>query len=728
MIDKVQRGMNEVPTSLTLVSQVTAIQNIMHNIKMIDNYMPGFTARRLPLGFALIALLLACLPIATRAGTPVTLDSLLNEMVDVESIARWPAQEFTCKQASSYDRKKVAPDKPGWFANHDNTEYIRTEETDGRKENVMMDADGPGSIVRFWLTVGGPKDGTMRIYLDGDKMPAMTFTEFSLLTGDLHVDAPLAQAHPGKRGNNLYLPIPYAKHCKVTWEEKSKGGARYYHINYRTYTAGTEVKSFALPQVEASKSLIDQVNQALTSPTQSAAGKTATLQQELKAGTQASLNLPAGSNAIRDLELSLKTDNPKEVDRTLRGIIIQLTFDGEVTAWCPATDFFGTAVGINEVRNWYRTVNKDGTMKCRWVMPYAKSAKITLLNVGSQPVTAALQAITSPWKWDQRSMYFHTAWHHEAGLKTPPLRDWNFITIKGRGVYVGDTLTLFNPVPTWYGEGDEKIWVDGEAFPSHLGTGTEDYYNYSYAPKPVHNTPFSNLVREDDKMTMGWNVMSRTRNLDGIPFRQSLQFDIELISWKPTTMIYEATTHWYAFPNVTTNVAPQAKEAAQSVLTNEQMQPINEAVNSCKPGAIECETMKVIRKSDRLNTSTQNMENFGSRIWSSGAQLLAKGTRVGDFIELEIPASDTNPKQISLYVTQAVDFGILTFSVNGQSCPTPFDCYAPKVMLSEPVMLGVFSPKAGKFVLRAEVTGTNPAAKGARYFFGLDCVILNAMP
>ena len=493
------------------------------------------------------------------------MDSLLHEMVDTETIARWPDPEFTCKQASSYDRKKVAPDKPDWFANHDNTEYIRTEETEGRKESVMMDADGPGAIVRFWLTAAGSKNGTMRIYLDGDTNPAITFSEFNLLQGDLKIGSPLAQSHPGHRGNNLYLPIPYSKHCKVTWEEKSEKGARYYQINYRTYTAGTDVKSFTLAQVEASKSLIDQVNQSLSAPFPPAEGKAATLKQDLNPGAEASLDLPTGSNAVRSLELNLNTDDTESADRTLRGLILQLSFDGETTAWCPATDFFGTAVGINEVSNWYRSVSKDGTMKCRWVMPYEKSAKITLLNASSRPVKASLHATTAPWKWDARSMHFHTAWHHEAGLKTPPHRDWNFIKIQGRGVYVGDTLTIYNPVPTWYGEGDEKIWVDGESFPSHMGTGTEDYYNYSYAPKPVHHTPFSNLVRQDDKMTKGWNVMGRTRSLDVIPFRQSLQFDIELIFWKPTTMIYEATTQWYAFPKATSNILPQPKEAAESV-------------------------------------------------------------------------------------------------------------------------------------------------------------------
>ena len=36
------------------------------------------------------------------------------------------------------------------------------------------------------------------------------------------------------------------------------------------------------------------------------------------------------------------------------------------------------------------------------------------------------------------------------------------------------------------------------------------------------------------------------------------------------------------------------------------------------------------------------------------------------------------------------------------------------------VNLGVFFP-GGKFLLRAELTGCNPLAVGAKYYFGLDC-------
>ncbi len=679
--------------------------------------------------FMRIILCLLLTPLVVVATEPVTFDSLLTEMVNVESIARWPLQEFTCKQASSYDRAKVAPDKPGWFANNDNTQYIRSEVNSGRTEQVMMEAEGPGALVRFWLTAGGEKRGVLRIYLDGNAAPALTFPAFDLLSGDLKIGSPLAQPHPGYTdkggGNNLYLPIPYEKHCKVTWEEKSEG-QRYYQINYRTYAPGTPVITFAVKQIEAARELIEKVNRTLGSPAQFAAGKILSLNDILQPDSESSLVLPTGANAVRVLELRLETDDLNERERTLRSIILKLEFDGETTAWCPATDFFGSAIGINELRSSYRHVSTDGTMRCHWVMPYEKSGRVTLLNVGSQPVMATLHATTSPWTWDDRSMHFHSAWHHESNLKTPPVGDWNFIRIVGRGVYAGDSLAIFNPVATWYGEGDEKIWVDGESFPSHMGTGTEDYYGYSYAPKGIIQTPFNNHVRIDEPMTQGWNVMSRTRHLDGIPFRRSLQFDMELISWKRTILTCAATTYWYAFPGATSNLSPQPKEAALAVPTLDDAKAQTTALIPRKPGAIECEGMKILVKSGDIPTFSQDMSPWDSDRWSSGHQLTVKAGKAGDFVELEIPVPDDKPRSILLYVTSAPDFGNLRFSVNSSPGETTFDGYAEHVQPAEPLKLGVYAPEHGRFKLRAEVTGANAKSAGARYFFGLDCVILES--
>lgn len=656
---------------------------------------------------------------------PISFESLLQEMVDVESIARWPQAEFTCHQVSSYDRATIAPDKPGWFANNDFSNYLRTETNSGRTEQVLMDAAGPGALVRFWLTAGGEKDGILRIYLDGETSPTIVFNGFDLLRGNLSgVDAPLLHPHPGysskSGGNNLYLPIPYARHCKITWEEKSQG-QRYYNINYRTYAPGTAVTTFTLPQLQATRSLIQATNRALATSPKQPEGKALGLTRALTAGKRAALNLPAGSHAIQMLVLKLEPKNVTtgELEQALRSIILELEFDGKVTAWCPATDFFGSSVGINALQSWYRTVDTEGTMTCRWVMPYQKSGRVSLHNTGRAPVNATLRAITAPWKWDERSMHFHAAWHHEAGMHTPPHKDWNFVQIHGRGVYAGDSLALFNPVPTWYGEGDEKIWVDGESFPSHMGTGTEDYYGYSYAPQGIIQTPFNSHIRIDEKRTQGWNVMSRTRQLDGIPFKKSLKMDIELISWRPTTLSYSATTYWYAFPGAITNLKPQLEAAALPIPTLAEVQ-----AGASKPNAVECETMVLLRKSGDFVVEAQDMEPWSRERWSGGKHLVVKATRVGDTVELEVPAPDVRPRKLTLYATRAVDFGTLQFRVNNKPCPLSFDGYAPEVQPTEPLPLGVFRPENGRFVVQVTVTGTNRSATGPRYYFGLDCLVL----
>ena len=223
-------------------------------------------------------------------------------------------------------------------------------------------------------------------------------------------------------------------------------------------------------------------------------------------------------------------------------------------------------------------------------------------------------------------------------------------------------------------------------------------------------------------MTQGHNTSTRTRNLDGIPFRRSFQFDMELISWKPTTLIYAATTYWYAFAGTAANVQPQPREAALPVPTLAEARAA--AAPPRKPGAIECETMKVLAKSGNFFVGGQDMDPFGGERWSNGRHLLGQATAVGDFVEIEWAAPDAAPRKLMLYATQAPDYATLRFRVNGQNVAATFDGYAKSVQPAPAFPLGLFAPQDGKFTLRAEVMGANPAAKGAKYFFGLDYVIL----
>lgn len=140
--------------------------------------------------------------------------------------------------------------------------------------------------------------------------------------------------------------------------------------------------------------------------------------------------------------------------------------------------------------------------------------------------------------------------------------------------------------------------------------------------------------------------------------------------------------------------------------------------------AFECEQMNLVSKSGDIFVGEQDMSPWGAENWRGGRHLLVKANAMGDFVEIEFPAPDGRPRHLWLYATLAPDFGVLQFRVNGQPVKALFDGYAPTVQRSAVFPLGLFKPQDGKFVLRAEVVGANPAATGAKYFFGLDCVSL----
>lgn len=513
---------------------------------------------------------------AVQSGveTTVSIESLLNEMIDRDHVARFPETDFRLKQHSSYSRASKSPDDAkGWFSNNDkNTNdqsrnFIRVEETNGEKEWVLMDHHGPGAIVRSWMPWRGQRnpgsDLNIRIYLDGNEEPALEGNMLGLFDGTGLIPFPLA--HQSLRSAVSFFPIPYAKSCKVT----TTGQPFFYQFTFREYTEGTAVQTFNKEDFQAAEPLVKRVGETLLDPA-SSLNRTDGVRKEvigfdttLPAQGEKAIALPAGPGAVRELSVRLGGwDDP----HVTRRVVLKIEFDGKETVWCPIGDFFGSGIGLNPFQGWYRTVDETGLMTCRWVMPYQSSGKVSLLNLDDQPVEVELNAAVGDWQWDDASMYFHSAFRGQYPVATRPYSDWNYVTLKGRGVYVGDTLTVMNPVERWWGEGDEKIWVDGEDFPSIFGTGTEDYYAYSWGglstdfyEHPFHAQPrchvYNKLNRKtsSEKNTQGYSTETRSRSLDTMPFSSSLQLDMEVWSWTDCEMAYGVGTYWYSDLQTTSN-------------------------------------------------------------------------------------------------------------------------------------------------------------------------------
>jgi hypothetical protein len=530
---------------------------------------------------------------ADSSATPVTLRSLLEEMTARDAVARFPQPNYQCLQASSYNRASTNRNQPnqdttGWFADSDGTGFIRTETINGHKEWVVMEHTGPGCITKMWTPFFyydfnnrvGPN---LRIYLDGSDSPVLDESLIQLVRGEGTFRPPLAT--PTARAGDSYVPIPFAKSCKITTAQRSF----YNIINYRAYPEGTRVESFTRAGYEAAAAELEKAGQALTAPPDPSMGaikKSATLEH----GGTLEVTLPAGPSALRQLTIRL----PGAVNQpaSLRSMVLTMAFDGEETVWCPLGDFFCSADSLHPIHTWQRTVTAEGTMVCRWVMPYRESGAVRLQNLGAQAVAIGLQADVGRWDWDDRSMHFHANWRPDDVVPGTPFRDWDFIDIRGQGVFVGDAWTVLNIQGSWWGEGDEKIYVDDawdKGFPTHFGTGTEDYYGWAGGVVPTRqdefSVPFLANVRVGglDGHTTGFNICTRTRSLDAIPFKQRLVFDMESsfgtdIRHPWNLLGYSAATFWYALPGATHNRPALPAVAAQPIMSLAGLQAKSDAI------------------------------------------------------------------------------------------------------------------------------------------------------
>ena len=225
------------------------------------------------------------------------------------------------------------------------------------------------------------------------------------------------------------------------------------------------------------------------------------------------------------------------MNHAIKDLAIQISFDGKQTVNVPLGFFFGCGEQLVEVSDWYRKVDTLGNMSCFWVMPFQKEAEVKIVNNGDNKVKVDLEVATDDYKWNARSLYFHANYSELKNYLTVAKQgqDFNFITIPSVGNYVGDNLQITKPIGGWWGEGDEKIYIDGSKFPDHFGTGTEDYYGYAWGGqyKNPFNHPFIKQPIGDanDKKNGGTTVNSRVQTLNAIPFNKSLKFDMESWNW-----------------------------------------------------------------------------------------------------------------------------------------------------------------------------------------------------
>lgn len=521
---------------------------------------------------------------AGSGNAPITTGSLLEEMTDLGRLARWPQPAYRTIQFSSYDRQSTTSESPKWFSNADGFgkepipafAKVLREPRDGRPGLYLVaEAKGPGAIARGWSAGMG---GVLRVYVD-PKGDAASGNKAGLIWEGTGYDffARRSSNYLQSAGIKLdagdafiqqdadYLPIPFARGLRVTWEGTIKE-LHFYHLQVRHYAEGTKVRTFDpkndLKEFEsqlraAVAGLIEPLfrDQVVPDPSQEGNRTSDAPWQfpsseglgvgsgselvKLEAVINASTNWVWSperrtSGAVRGFKLRLQADS---LDAALRGCLLRISFDGSQRPQVesPLGDFFGSGPGVNPLSTLPFSVEPDGTMTCRFVMPYEKSVRLEIVNYTREPIRLDGSILISPWQWDERSMYFRAKWRadHDLLAGVSPI-DIPYAVAIGKGVFVGCAAIIVNPsgVPSghgnWWGEGDEKILVDGELTPSTFGTGSEDYFNYSWGRSDLFDHPFCGAPLTSGPDTSGYVSNHRFQVLDAIPFGRSLAVLLEL--------------------------------------------------------------------------------------------------------------------------------------------------------------------------------------------------------
>ena len=651
---------------------------------------------------------------------PLTFHSLMVEMTDRHQLTKYPDTPYKLKQFSSYDRRSVSPGEDGWYANADYTQFIREESNEGRREFVLFDHDGAGAIVRWWMTFAGEgsHEGTVRIYLDNNENPFVEAGILEVLSGQFLAGEPLSssvspESDYYRRGHNLYLPIPYAEGCKITYEcdaivigENRRTPSVYYNICYRDY-ANAGVETLTKDALTESGSLIEEVNRTLTG-TVELESEPVTLSGKILPDSSISYSDGQGRQAIRRIMMTL---DAADINQALRSTVLEITFDAKRSVWVPVGDFFGTGHELHSYDSWFTRVYNSGMMQSDWIMPFRERVDIQVHNFSGEAVNVEMQIFFEPYRWTGKSMYFGSSWHEYHNIKTAGAenvggtgehRDINYIDIDGKGLYVGDAVTVYNTADAWWGEGDEKIFVDNEDFPSSIGTGTEDYYGYAWCRPEIFSHPFIAQPTGAGNFHPGMTVNMRYRMLDAIPFEENISSNIELWHWVPTVINYSLTSYYYIFPGAEINIKAD-KEAVRQKVARERADIVSPAADD--EGIVEGEFLDVMA----LESGTAETQYITSWDWSNKGQLWWRNGEKGDRLMARFIVPETGRYMVSARLSRARDYGIVSFEINGEKAGIDFNAYTDGEEVVE-LPLGQHILPEGDNILTIVIKGSDSRA------------------
>lgn len=259
-----------------------------------------------------------------------------------------------------------------------------------------------------------------------------------------------------------------------------------------------------------------------------------------------------------------------------RKALIRMTWENSTSpgVLVPLGDFFGIGhslpsnftslpLNVSVKPSEDRHFGAQCSCSCYFPMPFNKKAKIEIVNENERPLGLYFNIDYELYKQNlpEDTLYFHASWHREfpcngwgddLQVNSPEVNsvsnlqgEENYVVLdaRGSGHYVGCNLSVTHFQGSWWGEGDDMIFIDGEKDPSIIGTGTEDYFNHAWGMQKNQFPFFGSILHESD--FAGYQVSYRFHIADPVYFSKSIRVTIEHGHANHLSDDWSSTAYWY---------------------------------------------------------------------------------------------------------------------------------------------------------------------------------------
>ncbi|HUU29568.1 MAG TPA: glycoside hydrolase family 172 protein [archaeon] len=253
--------------------------------------------------------------------------------------------------------------------------------------------------------------------------------------------------------------------------------------------------------------------------------------REIKAGETVTLADIEGPGIIHRIWLTVR-GKPE----SLRGLVLRFYWDDQdyPSVEAPLQDFFGTPFARQVRFESCFFSNPEGrSFNCFIPMPFKKRARVVVEN--QAPVSAGSLFFDIDYtigdKLPEDLLYFHARYRREN--PTAPKKDFQILPrVTGRGRYLGCNVGVRAigdyKEPAWFGEGEIKIYLDGDnEFPTLVGTGTEDLVGSAWGLGAFNHRFQGCLLTASANGVWGFY---RYHVVDPVYFHQDIRVDLQQMS------------------------------------------------------------------------------------------------------------------------------------------------------------------------------------------------------